>query len=257
MSSASSAKSSSRSTASTVDEADVKRFTDAAEAWWDPEGEFKPLHALNPPRLGFSRDCLVQHFGLDGSKEKPLAGLSVIDVGCGGGLLSEPLARLGAKVTGIDAGAESIEIAKIHAAEQGLDIDYRCVAPEAMADLDETFDVVVSMEVLEHVADVGVFLNALARLSKPEGAMLLSTLNRTLKSLALAKVAAEYLLRWVPPGTHDWRKFLKPSEVARDLRAVGFGVKALEGLSYNPLSGDWMRGDDLEMNYMLFAVKNP
>lgn len=234
---------------------EIARFAAVADQWWDPDGKFRPLHQLNPARLQFIRDHLAAHFGRDPLAPLPLRGLSVLDIGCGGGLLCEPLTRLGARVTGIDAGTEAIEVARNHAAEMGLAIDYRHLPPEDLARTTDTFDVVLNMEVVEHVADLPAFLAASARLLKPGGAMLLSTLNRTLKSLALAKIGAEYLLRWVPPGTHDWRKFRRPSEIARSLRPLGIEVRALKGMIYRPLADTWELADDLDINYMVFAVK--
>ena len=238
-----------------IDAAEVAKFAAMAADWWDPDGKFRPLHRLNPVRLGFIRDRLAGHFGRDPLGESPLAGLAVLDIGCGGGLLAEPLSRLGARVTAIDAAAESIEIAKLHAAESGLEIDYRAATAEALADRGEAFDAVLNMEVVEHVADVAAFMTAAAALVRPGGATVVATLNRTPKSFLLAIVGAEYLLRWLPRGTHDWRRFLRPSELARFLRAAGLEVTEISGLVYNPLSDAWRLSRDTDVNYMIFAVK--
>ena len=238
-----------------IDAAEVAKFAAMAADWWDPDGKFRPLHRLNPVRLGFIRDRLAGHFGRDPLGESPLAGLAVLDIGCGGGLLAEPLSRLGARVTAIDAAAESIEIAKLHAAESGLEIDYRAATAEALADRGEAFDAVLNMEVVEHVADVAAFMTAAAALVRPGGATVVATLNRTPKSFLLAIVGAEYLLRWLPRGTHDWRRFLRPSELARALRAAGLEVAEISGVTYNPLSDAWRLSRDTDVNYMVFAVK--
>jgi len=239
----------------TIDKDDVARFEALAEAWWDPNGEFGPLHRLNPIRIGYIRDKLCEHFGRDPRAPRPLDGLRILDVGCGGGLLSEPMTRLGATVTGLDAGEQNIEIAKTHAAQCGLDIDYRHGTIEALAKTKTSFDVVLNMEVVEHVADLGLFIEASAKVLKPDGAMLVATLNRTPKSFAFAVVGAEYVLRWLPRGTHDWRKFVRPSELARELRASGVSIADLTGVAYSPLSADWTLSRDLGVNYMAFAVK--
>ncbi|MHA1536050.1 MAG: bifunctional 2-polyprenyl-6-hydroxyphenol methylase/3-demethylubiquinol 3-O-methyltransferase UbiG [Alphaproteobacteria bacterium] len=243
-------------TRTTLDAGDVARFEALAEAWWDEDGEFRPLHRLNPTRLAYIRDKLCGHFGRDGKSPHPLEGLRLLDIGCGGGLLSEPMRRLGADVTGLDAGGKNIEIAKLHAAQCGLDIDYRCGTIEALAETRARFDIVLNMEVVEHVADLALFIEACAHVLKPGGAMLTATLNRTPKSFAFAVVGAEYVLRWLPRGTHDWRQFVRPSELARELRANGLAIADLSGVSYNPLTGAFALSRDLDVNYMAFAVKS-
>jgi 2-polyprenyl-6-hydroxyphenyl methylase/3-demethylubiquinone-9 3-methyltransferase len=235
---------------------EIARFTAMADAWWDPDGEFRPLHRLNPVRIGYIRDCLVSHFGLDPRAPRPFERLTLLDVGCGGGLLTEPMARLGATVTGIDAGEKTIQVAGIHARRQGLDIDYRCAPPEELAADGRAFDVVLNMEVVEHVADLDAFLQASARLLEPGGVMVVATLNRTLKSLALAKIGAEYVLRWLPVGTHDWRKFVRPSELTAGLRRHHVDVVDLRGMTYNPLSDRWSLTRDLDVNYVAYATKS-
>lgn len=240
----------------TADTEEVARFAAIAEEWWDPNGKFRPLHQLAPVRLAFIRDQVTARFGLDPDADKPFKGLTFLDVGCGGGLVTEPLARLGADVTAIDAAERNIEVAKLHAADGGLDIDYRVMQPEDLVRTDATFDVVVNLEVVEHVADLNVFMAASSAMVKPGGGMVLSTINRTLKSLALAKVMAEYVLRWLPVGTHEWRKFVKPSELARGLRQAGMEITALEGMHYDPLSDRWRAGSNLDINYLAFAKKD-
>jgi 2-polyprenyl-6-hydroxyphenyl methylase/3-demethylubiquinone-9 3-methyltransferase len=240
----------------TADADEVARFAAIAEEWWDPNGKFRPLHQLAPVRLGFIRDQVTARFGLDVHAEKPYAGLKILDAGCGGGLVTEPLARLGARVTAIDAAERNIEIAKLHAEQSGLDIDYRVMQPEELAGTGAQFDVVVSLEVVEHVADLNAFLHACAAMVRPGGGMVLSTINRTLKSLALAKVMAEYVLRWLPVGTHEWHKFVKPSELAAGIRHSGMDITALEGMHYNPIADRWHAGGNLDINYQAFAKKD-
>ena len=241
--------------AGTADPAEIEKFAKLAEDWWDPEGKFRPLHRLNPTRLAYLRDHLLTHFGGDAAQPQPLAGLSLLDLGCGGGLLCEPLARLGAKVTGLDATAESIEIARHHAEAAGLEIDYRHGSAEDLAAEGAHFDAVISLEVIEHVADLEAFLAAAVALTRPGGALVLSTLNRTPKSFLLGIVGAEYLLRWLPPGTHDWKRFVRPSELAGPLRRAGATVEDFTGVVYNPLTDSWRLSRDLDVNYMAFAQK--
>ena len=239
-----------------IDPEEVEKFSAMAEAWWDPEGNFKPLHKFNPVRLEFLRDRLADLNGTDPLSDQPLKGLKILDIGCGGGLLCEPLTRLGAQMTGVDASEKNIKIASLHAKEMGLKIDYRHSSAEELAAAGEEFDAVLNMEVVEHVADVESFLEACAALVKPGGVMVLATLNRTAKSYALAIVGAEYILRWLPRGTHDWRKFLKPSEVAGVLRPTGLEVKEVSGVAYNPLNDSWrLAPRDTDVNYMMVFVK--
>ncbi len=234
---------------------EIARFTAMAESWWDENGKFRPLHQLNPPRISFIRRHIVSHFRLPTTSDTPLKGLDILDIGCGGGLMSEPMRQLGGKVTGIDAGEENIRIAKIHAEKSGLDIDYQCRLPETMAKEDTQFDVVLNMEVVEHVSDLPLFLEACAKMVKPGGIMFISTINRTLKSMALAKIGAEYILRWLPAGTHDWNKFVKPSELASGLRRNGMVITRLEGMSYDLFGDKWSLTTDLGVNYLALAVK--
>jgi 2-polyprenyl-6-hydroxyphenyl methylase/3-demethylubiquinone-9 3-methyltransferase len=238
-----------------VDPREVARFGRIARAWWDPDGEFRPLHRVNPVRLQFIRDHLVRHFRRDPRAMRPLAGLSLLDIGCGGGLVCEPLARLGGSVTGIDAEAETIAVARTHAAESGVAVDYRRDTAEDLAATGAAFDCVLALEVIEHVADVPLFLGAAARLVRPGGAFIAATINRTAKAFVFAVLGAEYLLRWLPRGTHQWQRFVRPSELASALRREGFAVEALSGLGYDPLVARWTLAAALDVNYLLFASK--
>ena len=240
---------------STVDEGEIERFSRIAEEWWDPKGKFAPLHRLNPVRLGYIRDRAAAHWQRDPLGGSPLEGLSLLDIGCGGGLLCEPATRLGAAVTGIDAADRNIATARLHAERQGLAIDYREATAEALTAEGRQFDIVLALEIVEHVADVDLFLQSCGRLAKPGGLVFLSTLNRTAKAWALAIAGAEYMLRWLPRGTHDWRKFLKPSEVVRGLRMGGVEAQEIVGVVYSPLSRAWsLNARDLDVNYMLYGV---
>ncbi len=232
---------------------EVARFAALADAWWDPDGAFRALHRLNPVRVAYVRDRLVAQLATGSTSARPLAGLSVLDVGCGGGLLAEPLTRLGARVTGIDADTQGVAIARAHAAMAGLAIEYAVTTPEDLVVTGQVFDAVVSMEVIEHVADADAFLGALVRLTRPGGGLVMATINRTLASLALAKIAAEYLLRWVPAGTHSWSKFVKPSELAAGLRRAGATVVDARGMTYDPLRRTWSLTNDLSVNYLMAA----
>jgi 2-polyprenyl-6-hydroxyphenyl methylase/3-demethylubiquinone-9 3-methyltransferase len=240
---------------STVDAAEVSRFAAIADTWWDASGEFRPLHKLNPTRIAFIRDHVATHFSRDITKDRPFEGLTFLDVGCGGGLLCEPLCRLGGTVTGIDAAQESLGVAQHHATQSGLDINYRRILPEEILKEAQQFDVIINMEVVEHVADVDQFLHICGLLVKPGGVMVASTINRTVKSLALAKIGAEYILRWVPAGTHDWRKFIKPSELAKGLRLPGIEFQDIKGMTYSPSKNKWCLSADLDVNYIVFATK--
>jgi len=239
----------------TVDPAEVARFAAMAGEWWDPRGKFAPLHRMNPARLRLIRDAICRNFGRDPAGAQPFNGLEIVDLGCGGGLICEPMARLGATVTGIDAGEEAVEVARTHAGQSGLAIDYRHGTAEALADAGEAFDVVLNLEVVEHVSDVAAFMAAAGALVKPGGLQIVATLNRTLRSMALGVVAAEYVLRWVPPGTHDWRKFLRPSEIAAHLRAADLTVEGVTGLVYDPLTDSWRESGDLGVNYTMVAQR--
>jgi 2-polyprenyl-6-hydroxyphenyl methylase / 3-demethylubiquinone-9 3-methyltransferase len=239
----------------TVDPAEIRRFAALADEWWTPDGKFGPLHALNPVRLAFIREHAVRRFGLDGALRSPLQGLDVVDIGCGGGLLSEPVRRMGARMVGLDADEQGLAIARHHAAESGLEIDYRLGSAEELAASGARFDLVLAMEILEHVADRDAFLDACAALTRPGGLFIAATLNRTAKSFALAIVGAEYVLRWLPAGTHDWRKFVRPSELAAGLRRNGLAIEALTGVAYDPITGSWRLSRDLDVNYMIAATR--
>lgn len=241
---------------STVDAGEIERFSRIADEWWDPAGKFAPLHRLNPVRLGFIRDRAAAHWQRDALSVAPLQGLSLLDIGCGGGLLCEPTARMGAQVTGVDAAERNIETARRHAAGQELAIDYRATTAEALAETGVRFDIVLALEIVEHVADVDLFLQSVGRLARPGGLVFLSTLNRTAKAWALAIAGAEYVLGWLPRGTHDWRKFLKPSEVVRGLRAANVEPQEIVGVVYSPLTRNWsLHKRDLDVNYMLYGSK--
>lgn len=240
----------------TVDPAEIERFSRIAAEWWDPTGKFAPLHRLNPLRIGYIRDCAAAHWQRDRLGGTPLNDLSLLDIGCGGGLLSEPMARLGARVTGVDASAKNVGVAARHAEGQALAIDYRQGTAEALAESGAQFDIVLALEIVEHVADADLFLNSCGRLVKPGGLLFLSTLNRTAKAWALAIVGAEYLLGWLPRGTHDWKKFLKPSEVVKGLRGGGIEAQEIVGVVYSPLSRAWsLNKSDLDVNYMLYGTR--
>ncbi|MEQ9314919.1 MAG: bifunctional 2-polyprenyl-6-hydroxyphenol methylase/3-demethylubiquinol 3-O-methyltransferase UbiG [Henriciella sp.] len=232
----------------------MAKFSAMAAEWWDPKGKFKPLHKFNPVRLGFIRDTLVDHFGLDGLSRKPLKGLRLLDIGCGGGLVSEPMARLGADVTGVDASEANIKTAMTHAEESGVSVDYRAGTAEGLLDAGEApFDVVLNLEVVEHVADPPHFLKDTAALVKPGGLMICATLNRTPKAFALAIVGAEYVLGWLPRGTHEFAKFLRPDEVSIPLESAGLKPDAPQGVSFSPISDQWKLSSDTKVNYMVVA----
>ncbi len=239
--------------ASTVDPAEIARFSKLSEEWWDPKGKMAPLHKINPLRLGYIRDAACRKFDRNPRSLTCLDGLRVLDIGCGAGLLCEPLARLGAQVIGVDPSETNIAAAKLHAERSHLSIDYRCTTVEEI-DPHERFDIVLAMEVVEHVTDVGVFLGHCAALMKPGGLMVVSTLNRTWKSFALAIVGAEYVLRWLPRGTHQWDKFVTPDELARHLAASRLVVTDEAGVIYNPLADRWSVSlTDRDVNYMVVA----
>ena len=247
---------------STLDAAEVARFGALAAEWWDPRGKFRPLHQLGPARLEFIRDRILEqlrpaiHLAPQAPRGlKILTGISVLDIGCGGGLISEPLARLGAKVVGIEPVEANIAAARAHAEPQGLAIDYRAVRVEDLVAEGALFDAVVCLEVVEHVPDVAAFLATCAKVVRPGGVMVLSTLNRTLKAFALAIVGAEYVLRWLPVGTHQWQRFVTPDELERHLKAAGLKPGRFEGLVYNPLTDRWTLGRDTDVNYLAAATR--
>lgn len=245
------------SPASSATASEIAKFTALADQWWDPEGPFRPLHKFNPARVRLIRDRLALHFGRSPEGPAPFSGLSLLDIGCGGGLISEPMSRLGFAVTGIDAGEENVGVARVHAERLGLPITYEAAGPEGLLNRGLRFDVVLAMEVVEHVDDVPGFFQSAAALLAPGGMLIAATLNRTLKSLALAKVGAEYVLRWVPAGTHDWRKFVRPHELAAHLRGAGLSLTGLTGLSYDLFADRWKESSDIDVNYFAIAVKQP
>jgi len=241
--------------AETVDQDEVARFSRLAGEWWDPRGPMAALHKFNPVRLAYIRDRVAEHFGRDARGLDSLAGLRLLDIGCGGGILSEPLARLGASVLGADPSAKNIAVARAHAARSGLAIDYRDTTAEALADAGEMFDVVLAMEVVEHVTDVGLFIGRTAAMMKPGGLLFVATLNRTAKSFALAIVGAEYILRWLPRGTHQWDKFVTPNELEIAIEQSGLRISGETGVIYNLLADRWQLSRDLDVNYMVVAER--
>jgi 2-polyprenyl-6-hydroxyphenyl methylase/3-demethylubiquinone-9 3-methyltransferase len=238
-----------------IDPAEVAKFSAIAAEWWDPTGKFAPLHKFNPVRLAFIRAEAAAHFGRDAYSLRPFEGMTLLDIGCGGGLLSEPMARLGFNVTGADASERNIGTARAHAAQSGLGIDYRATTAEVLAAEGRGFDVVLNMEVVEHVADVSSYLNACTQLVKPGGLTVVATLNKTLKSLALAKIGAEYVLGWLPRGTHDWNRFIPPTQLKAALQETGLNILKTQGVSFDPLGWDWRLSSDVDVNYMVVASR--
>ena len=239
----------------TVDQAEVARFSALAADWWNERGKMAPLHKFNPVRLAYVRDAACQKFDRDPKKVGCLKGLRILDIGCGGGLLSEPLARLGATMLGADPAINNIEVAKLHAAKGGLAIDYRATTAESLSEAGEQFDIVLAMEVVEHVADIHLFVSKCAAMVKPGGLMIAATINRTMKSFALAIVGAEYILRWLPVGTHQWDKFVTPAELETAIEEAGLLVTTESGVVYNPFGDRWHLSDDTDVNYMMIAEK--
>jgi len=243
-------------TMTTIDPAEVAKFEAMAAEWWNPNGKFKPLHQMNPCRLGYITAQIAAEFGRDLRTDRPFAGLRLLDIGCGGGLLSEPMARLGAEVVGADAAPRNIPVAQIHAEQSGLAIDYRHTTAEDLAAAGEAFDVVLNMEVVEHVADPLAYLTACQQLLKPGGLMVCSTLNRNAKSFAMAIIGAEWVMRWLPKGTHDWNKFITPDELADLITRAGLTPVDRKGMVFNPISWSWSLSDrDLSVNYVTASVK--
>jgi len=242
----------SRAATSTVEPAEIAKFSKLSEQWWDPKGKMAPLHKINPLRLTYIRDAACRKFERNVKSLNCLSSLRILDIGCGAGLLCEPLTRLGAQVIGVDPSASNIAAARLHADRGHLSIDYRCTTAEAM-DVRERFDIVLAMEVVEHVSDVGMFLNRCAAMLKPGGLMVVSTLNRNWKSFALAIVGAEYVLRWLPRGTHQWEKFVTPDELARHLHDNRLTIAEQSGVVYSPLADRWSLSSDMDVNYMVVA----
>lgn len=240
----------------TLDPQEVNRFSAMAAEWWDPKGKFRPLHDIGPPRLGFFRSEICRHFFKDEADPAALTSLRLLDIGCGGGLVAEPMARQGASVTAIDPAENNIKCARLHARQQGLEIDYRACRAEDVVSKGEIFDVVLCLEVVEHVPDVPAFIKEIAKLVAPGGLLILSTINRTMKSFALAIVGAEYVLQWLPKGTHQWDRFIKVEELKDCLDQAGLKPQATAGLEFSPLKGNWLITSDTSVNYFLTAGRS-
>ncbi|EPE95593.1 bifunctional 2-polyprenyl-6-hydroxyphenol methylase/3-demethylubiquinol 3-O-methyltransferase UbiG [Rhizobium grahamii] len=240
---------------STIDQDEVDRFSAMAAEWWSPTGKFRPLHKFNPVRLTYIRDKAAETFGRDVRSARPLEGLRVLDIGCGGGLLSEPVARMRATVVGADPSEKNIGIASTHAKASGVAVDYRAVTAEQLAEAGETFDIVLNMEVVEHVADVDFFLSTCAKMVRPGGLMFVATINRTMKAAALAIFAAENILRWLPRGTHQYEKLVRPEEIEKPVTENGLTIIDRTGVFFNPLSNQWNLSKDMDVNYMLLAKR--
>lgn len=244
-----------RTMTSTIDADEVAKFSAIAAEWWDPNGKFRPLHKFNPVRLAYIREKICHHFERGERDLRPFEGLRLLDIGCGGGLLCEPMARLGAEVLGADASQKNINTASVHATEMDLEIDYRCITSEALAQQGETFDIVLNMEVVEHVADVELFVTSCASMVRPGGVMIMATLNRTLKAFALAIFGAEYVLGWLPKGTHQWEKFVTPQELGTSVTAAGLEIIEETGVVYNPFADAWKLSTDTDVNYMMLTQR--
>ena len=239
----------------TVNKEEIQKFSKIADEWWDVNGKFKPLHMFNPIRIEYIIETCAEHFNFKKNKPFPLKGLNILDIGCGGGLISEPMFRLGANVTGIDASEKNIKVASLHSKNSGLKIKYQHTSPEKMLE-ENKFDIILNLEIVEHVENLDLYLNSCSKLSKKDGLMFTATINKTLTSYIKAIVGAEYVLRWLPIGTHDWNKFVKPEELEKKLTKLNFGTKNIKGLSYNPFLNKWSKSDDLSVNYVITAKKN-
>ena len=238
----------------TVNKKEIEKFSKMAEEWWDVEGKFKPLHKFNPIRIKYIKESVIENFKLQNNEKLPLEGINLLDIGCGGGLLSEPMCRLGATVTGIDASAKNIEIAKIHAKKNNLNINYICTSPEKIQK--EKFDVILNMEIVEHVENVDLFLNSSSSLLKKDGLMFVATINKTLKSYLFAIIGAEYILRWLPIGTHEWEKFIKPDDLKNILSKFDMTMIKTDGVKFNPILDKWSLSKDTSINYISKFIKN-
>ena len=238
----------------TINNKEIEKFSKIAEEWWDPHGKFKPLHKFNPIRISYIKDNIVNSFNLKNTK-KPLENIKILDIGCGGGLLSEPMSRLGAEVYGIDASEKNINVAKLHAKKNNLKINYSCSSPENFTTKIK-FDVILNMEIVEHVKDVDFFLKSCSKLLKKNGIMFVATLNKTLKSYLFAILGAEYILRWLPIGTHDWEKFVKPNKLIEILKKNDLSLEKLDGMKFNPLKNEWNLSSDKKINYIAKFIKN-
>ncbi len=238
----------------TINKKEIEKFSKIAEEWWNPEGKFKPLHKFNPIRISYLKENIIKTFKLE-NKKTPLKNLKILDIGCGGGLLSEPMSRLGAKVTGIDASDKNINVAKLHSKKNNLKINYFCSSPEKFK-IKDKFDVILNMEIVEHVEDVSLFLKSCTELLKKNGIMFVATLNKTLKSYIFAIIGAEYILRWLPIGTHEWEKFVKPDELTSILEKNKLKLDRIDGMNFNILTNEWSVGKDKSVNYIAKFIKN-
>ena len=239
---------------SSVNKKEIEKFSNMADEWWDPHGKFKPLHKFNPIRIEYIKESIIEQFKIR-NKAKPLSGINILDIGCGGGLLSEPMCRLGAKITGIDASIKNIKIAKLHANKNRLKINYICSSPEKLK-ITKKFDVILNMEIVEHVEDISFFLKSCSKLLKKNGLMFVATINKTLKSYVFAIVGAEYVLRWLPIGTHEWEKFVKPEELEKILNKNNLSLKKFDGMNFNIIKDEWSITNDLSVNYIAKFLKN-
>ncbi len=237
-----------------VNKKEIDKFSKMANEWWDPEGKFKPLHKFNPTRIKYIKENIINNFKLK-NKLRPLSGINILDIGCGGGLLSEPMSRMGANVTGIDASDKNIKIAKLHSKKNKLKIKYLCSSPEQLK-ITKKFDVILNMEIVEHVEDIDFFLKSCSKLLKKNGLMFVATINKTLKSYIFAIVGAEYVLRWLPIGTHEWEKFVKPEDLKKILMKYDFSLNKLEGMNFNIIKDEWSISRDLSVNYIAKFIKN-
>ncbi len=237
-----------------VNKKEIDKFSKMADEWWDPEGKFKPLHKFNPIRIKYIKENIINNFKLK-NKSKPLYGINILDIGCGGGLLSEPMSRMGANVTGIDASDKNIKIAKLHSKKKKLKINYLCTSPEKL-EIKKKFDVILNMEIVEHVQDIDFFLKSCSKLLKKNGLMFIATINKTLKSYVFAIVGAEYILRWLPIGTHEWEKFVKPEDLKKILMKYNLSLNKLDGMNFNIMKDEWNISNDLSINYIGKFIKN-
>jgi len=237
-----------------VNKKEIDKFSKMADEWWDPEGKFKPLHKFNPIRIKYIKQNIISNFKLK-NKSRPLSGINILDIGCGGGLLSEPMSRMGANVTGIDASDKNIKIAKLHSKKNKLKINYLCSSPEKLK-IEKKFDVILNMEIVEHVEDIDFFLKSCSKLLKKNGLMFVATINKTLKSYIFAIVGAEYVLRWLPIGTHEWEKFVKPEDLKKILMKYDLSLNKLEGMNFNIIKDEWSISRDLSVNYIAKFIKN-
>ncbi|MDC3175280.1 bifunctional 2-polyprenyl-6-hydroxyphenol methylase/3-demethylubiquinol 3-O-methyltransferase UbiG [Candidatus Pelagibacter sp.] len=239
---------------SSINKKEIEKFSNMADEWWDPHGKFKPLHKFNPIRIKYIKENIINHFNTK-NKNKPLSGINILDIGCGGGLLSEPMCRLGANITGIDASIKNIKTAKFHAKKNGLKINYICSSPEKLK-ISKKFDVILNMEIVEHVEDISFFLKSCSKLLNKNGLMFVATINKTLKSYIFAIVGAEYILRWLPIGTHEWEKFVKPEDLKKILVKNKLSLKKLDGMNFNLIKDEWGISKDLSVNYIAKFLKN-